>query len=83
MDSERRILANASVAINGTNIVDIGDNNELDSKYTAQTVIDCTGKLIMPGLINLHSHAPMTLLRGYANDLPLEQWLQQFETVCG
>jgi 5-methylthioadenosine/S-adenosylhomocysteine deaminase len=78
MDSERRILANASVAINGTNIVDIGDNNELDSKYTAQTVIDCTGKLIMPGLINLHSHAPMTLLRGYANDLPLEQWLQQF-----
>jgi 5-methylthioadenosine/S-adenosylhomocysteine deaminase len=78
MDSERVILANASVAINGPEIVDIGDSNELDGKYTAKEVIDCTGKLIMPGLINLHTHAPMTLFRGYANDLPLEKWLQRY-----
>jgi len=78
MDSERRILANGSVAINGTEIVDIGDSNELDDNYTAKEVIDCTGKVIMPGLVNLHTHAPMTLFRGYANDLPLEKWLQRY-----
>jgi 5-methylthioadenosine/S-adenosylhomocysteine deaminase len=78
MDSERVILANASVAISGPEIVDIGDSNELDGKYTAKEVIDCTGKVIMPGLINLHTHAPMTLFRGYANDLPLEKWLQRY-----
>lgn len=78
MDSERRILANASVAITGTEIVDIGESNELDGKHTAEEVIDCTGKVIMPGLINLHTHAPMTLFRGYANDLPLEKWLQKY-----
>lgn len=77
MDSERRILTNASVAIKGTEIVDIGDSNELDDNYTAKEVIDCTGKVIMPGLVNLHTHAPMTLFRGYANDLPLEIWLQR------
>ena len=78
MDSERRILTNASVAIKGTEIVDIGDGNELDDNYTAKEVIDCTGKVIMPGLVNLHTHAPMTLFRGYANDLPLEKWLQKY-----
>ena len=78
MDSERRILANASVAISGAEIVGIGDSNELDGKYTAKEVIDCTGKVIMPGLVNLHTHAPMTLFRGYANDLPLEKWLQRY-----
>ena len=78
MDSERRILTNGSVAIKGTEIVDIGDSSELDDKYTANDVIDCTGKVIMPGLVNLHTHAPMTLFRGYANDLPLEKWLQRY-----
>jgi len=54
MDPERRILTNASVAIKGTEIVDIWNSNELDDNYTAKDVIDCTGKVIMPGLVNLH-----------------------------
>jgi 5-methylthioadenosine/S-adenosylhomocysteine deaminase len=73
MVSERGILTNSSVAISGTKIVDIGDSNELDGKYTAKEVIDCTGKVIMPGLINLHTHAPMTLFRGYANEKQIKQ----------
>jgi 5-methylthioadenosine/S-adenosylhomocysteine deaminase len=40
-------------------------------------VIDCTGKAILPGLINTHCHAAMSLLRGYADDLPLQRWLQE------
>jgi 5-methylthioadenosine/S-adenosylhomocysteine deaminase len=40
-------------------------------------VIDCTGKAILPGLINTHGHAAMSLLRGYADDLPLQRWLQE------
>ena len=73
MDSERVILANASVAISGPEIVDIGDSNELDGKYTAKEAIDYTGKVIMPGLVNLHTHAPMTLFRGYANEKQIKQ----------
>lgn len=39
-------------------------------------VIDCRGKLVMPGLVNAHTHLAMVLFRGYADDLPLEQWLK-------
>ena len=44
----------------------------------AETVIDCTGKAILPALYNTHTHAAMTLLRGYADDMALDKWLQQY-----
>ncbi len=53
-------------------------NSPADGKLFATPVIDCSGCLIMPGLINLHNHAAMSLLRGLADDLPLEAWLNDY-----
>ncbi len=55
---------------NGTDHVERGEDRAL--------VIDCTNCLIMPGLINAHTHAAMSLFRGFADDLPLETWLQKY-----
>jgi len=53
----------------------VGLDHELESSYTAKEIIDCNKKVILPGLINCHTHAPMTLLRGLADDLRLDVWL--------
>ena len=64
-----------SVAIRGERIVAVGPSAEIERAYTAGEVIDCTGQAIIPGLVNGHTHAPMTLLRGLADDLRLDVWL--------
>ncbi|MCF6278486.1 MAG: amidohydrolase, partial [Anaerolineales bacterium] len=51
---------------------------ELKSAYQATEVIDCQGKILMPGLVNAHTHVPMTLLRGLADDLRLDVWLMGY-----
>lgn len=53
-------------------------NAPLEATVSCRTVIDCTGCLIMPGLINCHTHAAMSLLRGMADDLPLDRWLGDY-----
>ena len=64
-----------AVVIKGDTIVDVGLRVDIEKKYTAETVFDCWGRVLMPGLINTHTHIPMTLLRGWADDLRLEVWL--------
>ncbi|MEM2110013.1 MAG: amidohydrolase, partial [Candidatus Odinarchaeota archaeon] len=59
-------------------IVDVGKYNELKNKYQSYDKIDCKNKIIMPPFINCHTHASMTLLRGYADDLPLFEWLTKW-----
>jgi 5-methylthioadenosine/S-adenosylhomocysteine deaminase len=61
-----------SLLIEDDKIVDIGDNKGLNG---VDQVIDGEGKILIPGLVNTHTHMPMTLLRGVADDLPLETWL--------
>ena len=72
VDPRRRVLKNHSIAIDDGRIVEIA------GKITgeAEHVIGGRGRLAMPGLINAHTHMPMTLLRGVADDLPLMSWLQ-------
>jgi 5-methylthioadenosine/S-adenosylhomocysteine deaminase len=67
-----------AVAIQGDSIVEVGKTAELTQQYTARQTIDCTDKIIMPGLVNAHTHVPMTLLRGMADDLRLEVWLMGY-----
>ncbi len=64
-----------AVAIKDSTIIDVGFAKEIENKYKPQVTIDCEGKVLMPGLINTHTHIPMTLLRGLADDLRLEVWL--------
>jgi len=64
-----------AVAINGDSIVAVGLVENIKGDYQSDEEIDCGGKVLMPGLINAHTHVPMTLLRGLADDLRLDVWL--------
>ena len=78
MDSTARVLSPGAVAIDGRNIVAVDAPDAISSRYSSQTVIDTAGQVVMPGLINTHTHAPMVLYRGLADDLALMDWLQKY-----
>lgn len=75
MDEEFHQYEPGAVAIQGDSIVAVGPADEIAQRFTAAQTIDCGGKVLMPGLINAHTHVPMTLLRGLADDLRLDVWL--------
>jgi 5-methylthioadenosine/S-adenosylhomocysteine deaminase len=64
-----------ALAISGDHIVAVGPDAKLHKEIVAQETIDCHGKVLMPGLVNAHTHMAMTLLRGLADDLRLDVWL--------
>jgi len=75
----RKIIRDGAIAIDGKIIVDIGKTNELKRNYgRGYEKIDARGKVIIPGLVNTHQHAAMSLLRGYVDDLPLQEWLENW-----
>lgn len=78
MDAGRRVIENGAVAVSGNEIVAVGTAQEINRKFTGKQTIDARGKLVIPGLINTHTHVPMTLFRGIADDLDLQEWLQKF-----
>src|SRR5512145_3250584 len=75
MDEKLAQYEPGAVAVQGENILAVGPEAELRDRFPHAEVIDCDGKVLMPGLINTHTHAPMTLLRGLADDLRLDVWL--------
>ena len=78
MDGSRRVIDNGGVAIKGGRVVAVGTSAEIDLSYSSRQVIDATGKVVIPGLINGHTHVPMTLFRGIADDLDLQEWLTKY-----
>jgi 5-methylthioadenosine/S-adenosylhomocysteine deaminase len=88
MDEQFHQYKTGAVAISGNSIVAVGNQDHLEMEYTADHTFDCGGKILMPGLINAHTHVPMTLLRGLADDLRLDVWLMGYmmpverEFVC-
>ena len=78
MDGSRRVLENGAVAVKSGRIVAVDDTAEIDRSYAAREVINATGKVVIPGLINGHTHVPMTLFRGIADDLDLQEWLTKY-----
>ena len=78
VDGTRRILNPGSVAINGTQIVAVDTPAAIAARYRSTDTIDATGKVVMPGLINTHTHAAMVMFRGLGNDLNLMDWLQKY-----
>jgi 5-methylthioadenosine/S-adenosylhomocysteine deaminase len=75
--SRATIYNPGAVLIEGDKIAWVGPAAEAPKADAQTKIIDATGKLVMPGLINTHCHAAMTLLRGYADDMRLQQWLQE------
>ena len=71
MDSQRKIIDGGAVAIENDKIVDIGPSVELEQKHSAQEVVDASGMLVLPGLINAHNHTGISLARGIGDDLDL------------
>lgn len=77
MDERRSILPDGALALRGNSIVALGPRAQIAAAYRAASIIDATGCLVIPGLIDAHTHIPMTLFRGLADDLPLHTWLEQ------
>ena len=75
MDRDFRIFAPGAVAVAGMGIAAVGPMHDILAAYPKAERFDCGGKALTPGLINAHTHAPMTLLRGMADDLRLDVWL--------
>jgi 5-methylthioadenosine/S-adenosylhomocysteine deaminase len=78
MDAERHQYDPGAVAVRGDSILAVGPEAELKAHYPAAQLLDCGGKVLMPGLVNAHTHVPMTLMRGLADDLRLDVWLQGY-----
>jgi 5-methylthioadenosine/S-adenosylhomocysteine deaminase len=78
VDGSRRVLNPGAVAIDGATIVAVDTPAAIASRYKAAQTIDATGKVVMPGLINTHTHAAMVMYRGLGNDLNLMDWLQKY-----
>lgn len=76
-DDGSEVLADASVAVADGQIVAVGPADEMRVGIDAHRVIDARGHLVMPGLVNLHTHLAMTLLRGVAEDVDLQGFLER------
>jgi 5-methylthioadenosine/S-adenosylhomocysteine deaminase len=75
MDTEWRVFDPGAVAVQGSEIVAVGSPEHVRAAYDAGEVWECKEQVILPGLINTHTHVPMSLLRGLADDLRLDVWL--------
>lgn len=75
-DGLRRVLTDAAIAIAGGNILAVDSWETISSAFVPRETIACAGDIVLPGLINAHTHAAMTVFRGLEDDLPLMDWLQ-------
>lgn len=78
MDASRRVLSPGAVAVNGRDIVAVGTPEEIARQFAASETIEAAGHVVLPGLVNTHTHAPMVMYRGLADDLALMDWLQKY-----
>ncbi|HET8921661.1 MAG TPA: amidohydrolase [Candidatus Acidoferrum sp.] len=82
MDGERRVIEDGLIAVNGETISFIGKQSDFSSRFpkgvTAKQTIDARGNLVLPGFINGHTHAAMTLFRGLRDDVTLDEWLRKY-----
>lgn len=72
------VFTPGAIAIDGTTIVDVGTVEALDARYAGAERLEVRDDIILPGLINTHTHAPMVMYRGLADDLALMDWLQKY-----
>jgi 5-methylthioadenosine/S-adenosylhomocysteine deaminase len=77
-NTARAILSPGAVAIDGADIVEVGAPAAIAAKYQPAQTVDARDQIVLPGLINAHTHAPMVMYRGLADDLALMDWLQKY-----
>lgn len=77
VDEQSQVLHNSSIAVVDGRIAEIGSADDMAARWTADQTIDASHALVMPGLVNLHTHTPMTLLRGVAENVDLQGFLER------
>jgi 5-methylthioadenosine/S-adenosylhomocysteine deaminase len=78
MDAEFRVIEDGAVAIEGDTITGVGARADIEPRARGARIIDSSTALVMPGMINGHAHAAMSLFRGVAEDHSLDDWLQKY-----
>jgi 5-methylthioadenosine/S-adenosylhomocysteine deaminase len=78
MDPQRRVIEDGAIAIRGERIVAAGPRAEIEQRYQARQRLDRPNAILAPGLIDTHTHAAMSLFRGIADDLRLQDWLEHY-----
>ena len=77
VDETFSVFSPGAVAVGDGRILAVGPAADVNGRYAARARYDAAGKIVLPGLVNTHTHAAMTLLRGIADDLPLDRWLTE------
>ena len=77
MDEQDRKFLPGALAVDGDTIVAVGRNEEILAVFQGRETIDVPGSIVMPGLVNAHTHAAMTCFRGIADDMELMDWLNR------
>ena len=78
MNEGREVIKDGGVAVKSGKIVAVGSRAEISSRYVGRQTINAAGRIVVPGLINGHTHVPMVLFRGLADDLDLQEWLTKY-----
>jgi 5-methylthioadenosine/S-adenosylhomocysteine deaminase len=78
MAPQRRVIENGAVAVRGDRIVAVGAKTDIDRRFQPKQRLDRPDAMLAPGLINTHTHAAMSLFRGIADDLRLQDWLEKY-----
>jgi 5-methylthioadenosine/S-adenosylhomocysteine deaminase len=78
MDPAGRVIQNGAIAVDGADIVSVDSADAIARRFRETETIDASGQVVMPGLVNTHTHAPMVLYRGLADDLALMEWLTKY-----
>ncbi|HEX4900509.1 MAG TPA: amidohydrolase [Pyrinomonadaceae bacterium] len=78
MNQSREVIPDGGIAVKAGKIIAVGSRGDISSKYVGRQTINAAGRIIIPGLINGHTHVPMVLFRGLADDLDLQEWLTKY-----
>ena len=77
-NSEGQLLSDYSIVIENDKIIDLVPQDKVFDEYEANDTYQLTDHILIPGLINTHTHAAMSLFKGFADDLPLQDWLNDY-----
>lgn len=78
MDAQHRVIPQGAVAVRGARLIGVGTRREIDTRFQASHILEKPDALLAPGLIDTHTHAPMSLFRAIADDMRLQDWLNNF-----
>lgn len=77
MDPQRRVVSDGAVAVDGNLIKAVGKRTDIAKKFSADETVDASGKVVIPGIVNAHTHLFQNLLKGLGDDLPLVAWYKK------